>query len=53
MKTRLALVMIWLLCALAAVVAAKIERLWAADLDFISHGPMPHSVPELRAEFGL
>ena len=74
---------------LVAVVAAKIERLWAADdgytsghisgvaigrltigvlqakpkalvtvasvddLDFISHGPMPHSVPELRAEFGL
>ena len=30
MKARLALVVIWLLCALAAIVAAKIERLWAA-----------------------
>lgn len=23
------------------------------DLDFSSHGPMPHSVPELRAELGM
>jgi hypothetical protein len=23
------------------------------NLDFSSHGPMPHSVPELRAELGI
>jgi hypothetical protein len=23
------------------------------NLDFSSHGPMPHSVPELRGELGL
>ena len=25
----------------------------AENLDFSSHGPMPHSVPELRAELGM
>lgn len=32
----------------ALVTASSVE-----NLDFSSHGPMPHSVPELRAEMGM
>ena len=32
----------------ALVTASSVE-----NLDFSSHGPMPHSVPELRAELGM
>lgn len=32
----------------ALVTASSVD-----DLDFSSHGPMPHSVPELRAELGM
>lgn len=32
----------------ALVTASSVD-----NLDFSSHGPMPHSVPELRAEMGM